>query len=173
MAALSPPGRPSSPHLPGRPDPCGSRFSRRPLEQTNRRHPRPRLTRQPRHWLPLVVVLAIAVIVRLPWLTFHLDDAFITYVYARSLATGQGFSFNGAHVLGTTSPIYALALAFPIALGIPVTTAAKWIGMMGALAGCGLLYHLARRPLGVPAALFASLLLALNGVHASMSMSGM
>ena len=119
------------------------------------------------------MVLVIAAIVRLPWRDFQLDDAYITYVYARSLATGHGFSFNGAHVLGTTSPIYALALAFPAALGIPVTAVSKAVGLLGALAGCGLVFHLGRRPLGVPAALFAALLLALNGVHAAMSMSGM
>lgn len=41
-----------------------------------------------------------------------LEDAFITFRYARNLAEGQGFVFNpGEHVLGTTSPLHALILA--------------------------------------------------------------
>ena len=41
-----------------------------------------------------------------------LDDAFITLRYARSIAEGNGFVFNiGEHVLGTTTPLFALVLA--------------------------------------------------------------
>jgi hypothetical protein len=118
-------------------------------------------------------VLVIAAVVRLRWWDFHLDDAYITYSYARALAAGEGFSFNGAHVLGTTSPLYALALVPPLWLGIPITTAAKGIGLLGSLAGCALLYGLVRSSVGLVGALLAAALLALNGVHASMSMSGM
>jgi len=41
-----------------------------------------------------------------------IDDAFITFRYARNLLAGAGFVFNpGEHVLGTTTPLYALTLA--------------------------------------------------------------
>lgn len=41
------------------------------------------------------------------------DDAFITYRYAANLAQGRGFVFNpGERVLGTTTPLYTLILAF-------------------------------------------------------------
>lgn len=40
------------------------------------------------------------------------DDAYITYRYARNIASGRGFSYNvGESVLGTTTPLYTLLLA--------------------------------------------------------------
>ncbi len=51
------------------------------------------------------------------WLRFHqppniVDDAYITFRYARNLVTGLGFVYNvGEQVLGTTAPAYALLLA--------------------------------------------------------------
>lgn len=44
---------------------------------------------------------------------FFQDDAFITFRYARNIASGIGFVFNpGEWVLGTTTPLYTLLLAF-------------------------------------------------------------
>ncbi len=41
-----------------------------------------------------------------------IDDAFITFRYARNLIAGLGFVYNpGEHVLGTTTPLYTLLLA--------------------------------------------------------------
>jgi arabinofuranosyltransferase len=51
------------------------------------------------------------------WLRFHqppntVDDAYITFRYARNLISGNGFVYNpGEHVLGTTTPAYAMLLA--------------------------------------------------------------
>jgi len=51
------------------------------------------------------------------WLRLHqppniVDDAYITFRYARNLAGGLGFVYNaGEHVLGTTTPAYTLLLA--------------------------------------------------------------
>ncbi len=51
------------------------------------------------------------------WLRLHqppntVDDAYITYRYARNIATGVGFVYNaGERVLGTTTPAYALLMA--------------------------------------------------------------
>ena len=51
------------------------------------------------------------------WLRLHqppntVDDAYITFRYARNIATGVGFVYNaGERVLGTTTPAYALLLA--------------------------------------------------------------
>ncbi|HXV37074.1 MAG TPA: hypothetical protein VEC18_07985, partial [Myxococcota bacterium] len=43
---------------------------------------------------------------------FVFEDAFISYRYADNLARGQGFVFNpGERVLGTSTPLYTLALA--------------------------------------------------------------
>jgi hypothetical protein len=41
-----------------------------------------------------------------------LDDAFITYRYARNIANGNGYTYNpGEHVQGTTTPLFTLILA--------------------------------------------------------------
>jgi len=41
-----------------------------------------------------------------------IDDAFITYRYARNIVAGEGFVYNpGERVQGTTTPFYALSLA--------------------------------------------------------------
>ncbi len=54
-------------------------------------------------------LLAIAII---PHLGHSLDDAFITYRYARNLAEGQGLVYNpGIRHLGTSSPGWAMVLA--------------------------------------------------------------
>ena len=53
----------------------------------------------------------------LVWLRLHqpsntVDDAYITYRYARNIATGVGFVYNaGERVLGTTTPAYAVLMA--------------------------------------------------------------
>jgi hypothetical protein len=59
-------------------------------------------------WLALIFLV---------WLRLHqppniVDDAYITYRYARNIATGVGFVYNaGERVLGTTTPAYALLMA--------------------------------------------------------------
>lgn len=70
------------------------------------------------------VVLFVAVF---PHLGHSLDDAFITYRYARNLAEGQGLVFNaGEHHLGTTAPGWAVVLAAGALVsgtdGIPVVS---------------------------------------------------
>ena len=66
---------------------------------------------------PLLAVALFAAVMFLLWLRFYqppntVDDAYITFRYARNLATGVGFVYNpGEHVLGTTTPAYAVLLA--------------------------------------------------------------
>jgi hypothetical protein len=64
-------------------------------------------------WVGGLCVLALGV-----WIGFRLytgiviEDAWITYRYARNLALGNGFVYNlGEHVLGTTSPLFTMLLA--------------------------------------------------------------
>lgn len=64
-------------------------------------------------WIGGLCVLALAA-----WIAFRLytgiviEDAWITYRYAKNLALGNGFVYNvGEHVLGTTSPLTTLLLA--------------------------------------------------------------
>ncbi len=62
-----------------------------------------------------LVGLGIAAVGARLWLgPFVSDDAYITLRYARNLAAGAGFTYNPpAHVLGTSSPLFALLMALP------------------------------------------------------------
>jgi hypothetical protein len=58
------------------------------------------------------------------------DDAFITYRYARNLASGLGFVFNpGERVLGTTTPLYTFLLA-------PIGLVEDWLPFASNALGC-------------------------------------
>lgn len=77
--------------------------------------------RPSRHLLIVATLVALAGIgVRLGLPPQNLDDAYITYRYARNLARGDGFVYNaGERVLGTTTPGWALTLAAGELLGRP------------------------------------------------------
>jgi hypothetical protein len=58
------------------------------------------------------MIAFVAVLARLIPTPRTIDDAFITFRYARNLVSGNGFVFNtGQHVLGTTTPLYTMLLA--------------------------------------------------------------
>jgi arabinofuranosyltransferase len=60
---------------------------------------------------PILIAL-VAILARVIPTPRTIDDAFITFRYARNLLSGYGFVFNaGQHVLGTTTPLYTLLLA--------------------------------------------------------------
>jgi hypothetical protein len=86
-----------------------------------------------------------------------LDDAYITYRYARNLATGRGFVYNpGEAVLGTTAPLYGLLLAALHVLGVDIPQASHLLGVVG-WAACALLVERIscasrEHSLGLPAA---------------------
>jgi hypothetical protein len=106
-----------------------------------------------------------------------IDDAYITFRYARNLAEGHGLVYNqGEQVLGTSTPLFALALAgLARALG---TDAIPWYALgLSALAdglAVGMLFTLARRA-GLPPGWSASaaLLLALSPQNAHYAIGGM
>lgn len=69
------------------------------------------MLRKPIPWL-LVALLALAILARILPGPRTIDDAFITFRYARNLLAGNGFAFNpGEQVLGTTTPLFTLLLA--------------------------------------------------------------
>jgi hypothetical protein len=60
-----------------------------------------------------VAILTVAVLARLVPGPRTVDDAYITFRYARNLLGGHGLVYNpGEAVLGTTTPLYAALLAF-------------------------------------------------------------
>src|SRR3954452_8190151 len=67
-------------------------------------------------WLALPAGAALAA--RLVTGPHPIDDAYITFRYARNLAEGLGLVYNpGEWVLGTTTPLWALLLAGAYRLG--------------------------------------------------------
>ncbi len=102
----------------------------------------------------LIVILALAA--RLVPGPRTIDDAYITFRYARNLLAGEGFVFNpGERVLGTTTPLFTLVLA-AAALPFGGSTApfpviALALATLFDLGACITLAHLGR-VLGHPAA---------------------
>jgi len=102
------------------------------------------------HWVLVGAVLGILAFQALPG-PRPLDDAYITFRYARNISQGQGFSYNpGEHVQGTTTPLYTLLLA-----GLATLLGAQhlvWISFIIALLAdvlnTWLMFRLASRLLG-------------------------
>ncbi len=77
--------------------------------------PGQQLARKPSADTAMLVGLGAAAVCSRLWLgPFVSDDAYITFRYARNLAAGAGFTYNPpAHVLGTSSPLFALLMVVP------------------------------------------------------------
>src|SRR5918912_119366 len=67
----------------------------------------------------LLVPAGAALMARLLTGPHPIDDAYITFRYARNLATGLGLVYNpGEWVLGTTAPGWAMLLGLGYRLGL-------------------------------------------------------
>jgi hypothetical protein len=77
------------------------------------------------------VVLALAVIWLVSSYGYVEDDAYIHLDYARSVAQGNGFTFNGVLANGDTSPLWVLLLNVPHALGLEWVPSAKLLCALG------------------------------------------
>ena len=91
-----------------------------------------------------------------------IDDAFITFRYARNILAGSGFVYNpGEHVLGTTTPLYTLLLTgIGLVMGgeqAPFPQISLLINALAAVGTCFLLIKLGQR-LGSPRAGLAAAL---------------
>jgi hypothetical protein len=95
------------------------------------------------------------------------DDAFITFQYARNVATGQGWVFDaGERVMGTTSPLQTLLLAGGWWLaGDGLPTIANFLGAVAVGCQALLLYLLVRDSARVAAAILG--LVAMAGLNDS------
>jgi hypothetical protein len=75
-----------------------------------------------------------------PWM----DDAYITFVYARNLAEGRGLVFNeGERVWGFTSPAQTLLLAGFTRAGVETSLAGQFVGVLFITLSAFLIYRLA------------------------------
>jgi hypothetical protein len=108
-------------------------------------------------WLLVTALLAVALLARLIPGERIVDDAYITFRYARNIAEGRGFVYNpGEPVLGTTTPLYTMLLAaVALASGLrDFPTIALIVNTLAGAASVGLLYALGKRVIDhwVPAA---------------------
>ena len=99
--------------------------------------------------LPALIV-ALALLARFIPGPRTIDDAFITFRYARNILAGQGFVYNpGEAVLGTTTPLYTLLMAGLGALtgGVqaPFPLLALLVNALADAVVCLLLWSLGRR----------------------------
>lgn len=94
----------------------------------------------------IIVAISAAIAWRLYIGQQTLDDAYITYRYARNLATGLGFVYNpGEYVLGTTTPLTAVLLALGYLLYPDIPAAALSLGIAADTGAMLLLFVLARQ----------------------------
>jgi arabinofuranosyltransferase len=124
----------------------------------------------------LLVPAAVALLARLVTGPHAIDDAYITFRYARNFAEGLGLVYNpGEWVLGTTAPLWAVVLAVGYRLGF---TDLPWLAtLVSALcdaASAALIAHLCTRmgwkPLG---AALIGLVWALNPMSIAFASGGM
>ena len=123
--------------------------------------------------LVLACLLGLALVLAI-WRRFILDDAFISFTYARSLLEGHGLTWFGTRVEGYSNFLWVLWIAGGLSLGVD---AVLW-SQMGSIAAflatvCGL-WRLGGRIFGARLpTLAATLLLVTNYTVASYATSGL
>jgi hypothetical protein len=99
----------------------------------------------------LAVALLLAMALMWPVRGYVTDDTFIHLQYARHLAEGRGFTFNGdEHVYGSTSPLWVSLIADGIAVGFDGLKTARVLGGAATLWSVVLFLQLLRRSLRLP-----------------------
>jgi hypothetical protein len=105
---------------------------------------------------------------------YHIDDAWITYRYARNLAEGNGFVYNlGERVQGTSTPLYTCLLAGLHALGLPLPETSHALGLLGMYATLLGLYFLVRQLHSAQAGLLAAAFVVIMPPFHEVMVSGM
>jgi hypothetical protein len=110
------------------------------------------------------VVLAISLLslaaMALPFFDHTVDDAFISFRYARNLVEGHGLVFNpGERVEGYTNFLWVMLIAPCIALGVDPVLAGRAWGLAAAVALVGAVVRLSPRPERAPEAAWIAPLL--------------
>lgn len=128
------------------------------------------------HYWPLAIA-TLALVVRVLPTPRTIDDAFITFRYARNILSGAGFVYNwGERVLGTTTPLYTLLMA--TLAGVSGSANYAWLALfVNALADavtCWLLVRLGEKLSGQRrVGLMAALLWAVSPMSVTFAVGGM
>jgi hypothetical protein len=99
------------------------------------------------------LLLVAALLFYLLWNSLYfapyvVDDAFISFRYARMLLAGEGLVFNvGERVEGFSNFLWVMIEAAILALGLPIVTATKAVGTASGLATGAMTFLLGRRVL--------------------------
>jgi hypothetical protein len=103
-----------------------------------------------------------------------IDDAFISFRYARNLAEGQGLVFNpGERVEGYTNLLWVLILAAGVRLGGDPTLWSQALGIAAGLGTLVVVFRAAARETSGPVALAAPAFLATNRTFCAWSTGGL
>ncbi|HVO47239.1 MAG TPA: hypothetical protein VMT29_12975 [Steroidobacteraceae bacterium] len=127
-------------------------------------------------WLSMLVVGLVLVAVAV-WFVFSYgyieDDAYIHLEFARSVAEGRGFSFNGHVVYGDTAPLWVFILIAIHGLGLGWIASAKLACAAGVCLAVSGAWKLGQELLSRHLAILAVLVTLLNPYFVHWSFSGM
>ncbi len=128
-----------------------------------------------RYRVALGSILVAALLARLWYGSFVIDDAYITFRYAQNLADGAGLVYNpdGRHILGTTTPLFTLWLSLLYRVGFSFEGASLWTSLLCDWVTIGLLYGIGRKLNLTGLGLAAGALVALWPDYITYSNSGM
>jgi hypothetical protein len=116
-------------------------------------------------YLPWIVLASIGLAIACYFLQYRLgypfDDTFITFRYAKNLASGFGIVWNpgGPHTEGYTNFLLVLLLAIAQLLRLDLLLAAQWIAILAAIGTSLFGFSIAERLLNRSAAWVAALML--------------
>lgn len=103
--------------------------------------------------LSIVLVVAVVVLAALPYLGHQVDDAYISYRYAKHLVEGVGLVYNpGEPVEGYTNLLWVLLVAIGIGLGAPPEPVTAILGLLATVGTALLVTRHARILTGHPLA---------------------
>jgi arabinofuranosyltransferase len=126
---------------------------------------------------PLVFLVCLALFLALAWRFFDhtVDDAFISYRYARNLAEGRGLVWNtGQRVEGYTDFLWVVTLAGAIAAGLDAELTSKLLGLAAGAGTLALVVRAAPRPTSRPELVWlAPVLLAVSPPFAAWATGGL
>lgn len=136
-------------------------------------------TRQRVHAVIVAISMCIAVGVQLPLSDWFIEDAAISFAYARNVANGEGLVtyVGGERVEGYSNPTWTFLLTLFEFVGINAFVAAKWLGGLFGAACIPLIYALTRSVRGhrkdddAPA--MAAVLLSMNAQFAIWNAAGL
>jgi arabinofuranosyltransferase len=81
---------------------------------------------------PSLLVITLFLPLALAYWPFKVDDAYISFVYARNLVQGHGLTYNGMVVEGYSNFLWTILIAPWISLGIDPLVAARILSLLSA-----------------------------------------